>query len=497
MKKLEVLAFTIITAICSPCFSEDRPATVLIVTADSLAESWKPFAEWKTRLGKSAKIVTVEQIAKNYKGDDVQQKIRACCLEYINKHGTRWVVLGGDSQPGGKGLVPDRDTRHNRHRDIPTDIYYISEGNWDANKDGIYGDWKQDRKTASYTNPKASIGRVPVRTAKDVSAYTAKIIGYETKYPTSDFATKFIYTCPERGAYPKLGTSKDLLSKNWKEGKLMQWFASKTPWDKAAPGDYDLSPDNWVKTINNKTAGKLHMHGHGFLPLWVLEKRQKATAKHVKKLTNENACLTMTTVSCFTGHFDSQTDPCITESMLRHPKGGAVLVIAPSREGTPVFHNPARDFRLMVTQGKMDGTTETMTLFWKYALAGNLSAGEAFGAAKAEIADDAKKTAGYHFVQCELVLLGDPTLDLRAKSPVTPSIDVLKSLSKGNQTVKIKTNAPGAVICLWKGAEVYKVASANNKGAADIEIDCKTGGKLLVTVSGPNLNASLKAIEIK
>ena len=50
MKKLAVLALIIITAICPPCFSGDRPATVLIVTADALAESWKPFAQWKTRL---------------------------------------------------------------------------------------------------------------------------------------------------------------------------------------------------------------------------------------------------------------------------------------------------------------------------------------------------------------------------------------------------------------------------------------------------------------
>jgi len=277
----------------------------------------------------------------------------------------------------------------------------------------------------------------------------------------------------------------------------MHWFASKTPWDKNEPGDYQLSPVNWVKTINNKTAGKLHMHGHGFLTMWILEKRQKATATHVKKLTNQNAYLTMTTVSCFTGQFDSKSDPCITESILRHPKGGAVLVIAPSREGTPVFHNPRRDFQLMVTQGKMDGTTETMTLFWKYALAGNLSAGKAFSAAKAEIADDAKKTPGYHFVQCELVLLGDPTIDLRAKPPVTPKVNIMKSMPKGRQTVKIETDAPGAVICLWKGDEVYEVTNADKKGAADIEVHCKTGGKLLVTVSGPNWNASLKAIEIE
>ena len=53
-----------------------------------------------------------DAIKKQYKGKDVQQQIRACVLDHIDHHSTKWVVLGGDSGPGGKGLVPDRDTRH-------------------------------------------------------------------------------------------------------------------------------------------------------------------------------------------------------------------------------------------------------------------------------------------------------------------------------------------------------------------------------------------------
>jgi hypothetical protein len=465
---------------------------VLLIAPDDLAEAWAPLADWKTRLGKRTKILTITQIEEEYQGDDIQQKIRNCCLEHIDLHGTKWIILGGDSRPDGSGGVPDRDTKHAnsfvQHADIPTDVYYVSELDWDANDDGVYGEWGVDADAIAYTNPQATIGRIPVRTVEDVAAYTAKVIGYESRYPTDEFAWQFVYTCPERGAYPKLRTSRNLLADAWQQGSLFDFFAHRTPWDVDSPGDFALSPEHWIELINGKTVGKIHMHGHGFLPLWALESPQGAvTATHVEKLTNEDAYLAITTVSCFTGQFDGEEDPCITESMLRHPLGGAVLIIAPARAGVPAFHDPARDFPLMMSEGKMDGTTETMTLFWKYALTENMTAGEAFRAAKIELTDDAEKTSIYHFVQCELNLLGDPTLDIRAKTPATPLLEIPESIEVGPQTLSINTGQ-SATVCLWKGDEVYQVVETY-KGFATVEIEPLTGGRIFATVSGPNLNA--------
>ena len=149
-----------------------RPATVLLVTSDELADAWDDFADWKTAQGKSTKIVTIAELTKDIAGDDIQQKIRAGVLRSIDEDGTRWVILGGDSLPGGKGHVPDRDTRHRGfgYADIPTDLYYLSRKDCDANDDGIYGDWNDDREAFEYTHPRAVIGRIPVRTPADVAA---------------------------------------------------------------------------------------------------------------------------------------------------------------------------------------------------------------------------------------------------------------------------------------------------------------------------------------
>lgn len=479
--------------------AEPRPATVLLVTSEALANSWAEFAAWKTKLGKATKIVTVEEIAKNYQGKDVQQKIRACVLEHVDKHGTRWVILGGDSLPGGKGHVPDRDTRHALlgYADIPTDIYYISSKDWDANGDGIYGDWGNDGKQIAYTNPKAVIGRIPLRTPADVKAYTDKVIAYESRYPRGNFGKRLVYTCPITMAYPKLKTSQKEVMADWTKGEVLQFFANeKTPWDRTKPGDFELSPANWIGLINGREAGKWHMHGHGLLPVWVLDKNKVIDSRTVKALQNADAYPVITTVSCFTGQFDGKKDPSIVESMLRQPAGGAIAVIAPSREGVPIFAN-RNDLKKMVTEGKMDGTTTTMTRFWTNGLAKDLTLGEAFAAAKQAMTADARKHPGYHWCQCELNLLGDPTLGIRARPPITPNLKAPGELKTGKQTFELATGVPGATVCLWAQPGVYQVVKADRSGNASVTIAPSTTGKLIVTVSGPSVNAVSAEVPIK
>ena len=388
---------------------------VLLVTSEALKSAWKPFVDWKGKHGKLVKVITVDEISGGFEGPDVQEKIRKCVRQHITKYNTRWVILGGDSLPGGKGHVPDRDTVHQtmwgKDEDIPTDIYYLSPTNWDADGDGVYGEFKDDRSAISYPDGSVGLGRIPVRTVADVKAYTDKVISYESRYPKGDFGKNFIYTCEVKSAYAKVMRSwDDHVSKVLQGGKMSRYFSHKTPWDKEKPGDFQLSPENWMKMINSKQAGKYHFHGHGLLHCWVLEDKKIFTAKHVSQLTNKDAYPVITTVSCFTGHYDAEKDPCISESMLRVPNAGAVAIVAPCREGKPHFLNPHQDFPLMMKQGKMDGTTTTMTLFWEKGIGQNLTAGEALMKTKADLAEKGEVSANFHMCISELNLLGDPTL---------------------------------------------------------------------------------------
>ena len=275
-----------------PALTKNGSATVLLITAAEIAGAWKPFAAWKTQNGKATKIVTVSQISKQYKAGNIHEKIRLCVRDHIDNHGTRWVILGGDALPGGKGLVPGGHTTvHSREpRGIPTDIVYLSKTNWDADGDGIYGEWRDDRKAISYPDGSVGLGRIPVRTAGDVAAFTDKVIAYESRYPTDKFAKQMIYTCTDSPAYPKVRNSWDgYVSKVWKDGKVGRFFSKETPWDKKGqPGSHDLTAENLIALINGKTTGKMHIHGHGHLPAWVLE-RSRFTAQHVTQLKNDGA----------------------------------------------------------------------------------------------------------------------------------------------------------------------------------------------------------------
>jgi len=482
----------------SPSRAKSAKAIVLLITGDKIAAAWKPFARWKTRAGKATKIVTVQKIARDYEGGNIQEKIRRCVRDHIDHHGTRWVVLGGDSLPGGKGLVPGGHlTVHAQEpAGIPTDIVYLSKTNWDADGDGVYGEWKDDRSAISYPDGSVGLGRVPVRTAADVAAFTDKVIAYESRYPTTDFAKQMIYTCTVGGAYPKVRNSWDgYVSKVWKGGRVGRFFSQETPWDKAGqPGSHQLSGENLTALINGKTTSKLHIHGHGHLPAWVLE-RSSFSAKHVAQLKNDGAYPLITTVSCNTGEYDSRTDPSIVELMIRQPKAGSVAVVAPIRTGRPHFHSPS-DFRLMVTQGKLDGTTQTMTRYWSGGLGAGLTTGEALMKAKFEMTADARKTAGYHLCICELNLLGDPTLDMRANTPRTVKLEVPKTIGTGQQAIEISTNAPGCTVCVWKGEEVYLVAQADEGGKAKLKIAPTSAGDVLVTASGASLNTATATITV-
>lgn len=483
--------------------SAAEPATVLLITSSELKPAWEPFSQWKSASGLNTKIITIDEISKNSAKGDIQEKIRLTVREHIDKHGTKFVILGGDSLPGGGGHVPDRDTVHQtmwgKNNDIPTDIYYISPTNWDADGDGIYGEWKDDKAAITYPDGSVGLGRIPMRTKEDVINYTKKVVAYESKYPTKgDFATKLGYLCAVPQAQPKLKTSWEKhMAKTWKGGSSYRFYTNETPWDKDGAGSFALSPTNFTDLVNKGDTGKFHIHGHGLWDCWVFERHQKFTANHVSKLSNKGMYPMITTVSCFTGQYDSPKDPCISESMLRQPGAGAVLIVSPCREGKPHFVNPREGFRKMSQEGLMDGTTRTMTRFWETGLTKNLTAGVSLMNVKAEMVEKAKQSPNLHMCLCELNLLGDPTLSMRAVTPKTPVLTIPKTFPIKGGDLTVDSNSPGANVCIWKDGEVFHTTKLDKNGKAKFKIKPMSIGVLRVTITAPNLNTVSRGMELE
>jgi len=494
---LAVLAGSALSAqATSVAVPADAPATVLLITSAELAPSWVPFAEWKTRHGKATKIVTVAAIDTGYEGATIQDKIRHCVRQHIEERGTRWVVLGGDGSAKGPSVVPGGPTTvHAQERKgIPTDIVYLSPTSWDADGDGILGEWQDDRDAITYPDGSVGLGRIPVRTAEQVAAFTDKVMDYDARYPTDGFGQRMVYTCTDRPAYAKVRRSwDDHVSKAW-GGTVERFFNDETPWDGDVPGSHDLSPDNVVAMLNERRVGKLHIHGHGMLPFWVLE-GGTLTAEHVQRLDHAGAYPLITTVSCFTGEYDHPDDPSIVESMLRQPHGGSVAIVAPVRTGKPHLHERA-DFARMMRDGKLDGTTMTMTRYWEKGIGEGMTTGEALMAAKGAMLDDALRTAGYHLCICELNLLGDPTLDFRGGALAQPELRIPTDIAVGTRGIAIATGVAGATVCLWQGETLYVTAQADDDGVATLDCTFDTAGAVSVGVSGRDVNCATTTFQV-
>ncbi len=477
-------------------FAPTRDAALLLITSASLQEAWVPFAEWKTQQGKATALITIDEITEHYKAESVREAIRLCVRDHIENRGTRWVLLGGDSVGDG-GLVPGGHTTFHAQepQGIPTDIVYLSPTDWDADGDGVHGEWGEDDDAITYPDGSVGLGRVPVRTSADVEAYTQKVIAYESAYPEGAFATTMVYTCTDTPAYPKVRASWDRhVSRAW-AGEAHRYFNTETPWDEeGAPGSHDLSDQNFVGLINERSAGKLHVHGHGLLDRWILE-RSAFMADDVHHLKNAGAYPLITTVSCNTGEYDSPRDPSIVELMLRTPDAGSVAIVAPVRTGKPHFHKRS-DFRLMVTEGKLDGTTMTMTRYWELGLGESLTTGEALMRSKSTLAGDAATSPNYHLCLCEINLLGDPTLPMRPEPARTPTLEVPARLTPGVREFTVSTDAPGATVCVWLAGDVYEVVQADGSGDARLTVEAESTGDMLVTVSGPSLNTVTRAIRV-
>jgi hypothetical protein len=294
-----------------------------------------------------------------------------------------------------------------------------------------------------------------------------------------------LFTCTESMATAKVRASWDKhISKAW-TGAVERYF----------PDSQEPSVSRVQAALAGGDASKVHIHGHGTIGAWQLADAD-LTKKHVAEMSSTNFYPLITTVSCNTGEYDSQRDPSIVESMLRAPNAGSVAIVAPIRTGKMHLHDMSRDFNLMIKKGKLDGTTTVMTSYWLHGLGKQRTTGEALMLAKADLVEDARKTAGYHLCICELNLLGDPTLDFRASVPRHPTVNAPESIQTGQQIVEVKTDAPGATVSFRQGAELLRVREATADGVARFDVNITSSKPIDVTVSGANLNTNTVKVSV-
>ena len=188
----------------------------VIVTQPSYVSTFQALADWKTKKGVPAEIVTTDWIYANYSGYDDAEKVRNFIQDAYQNWGTIWVLLGGDTN-----VVPERIAwamdceagYYPGENDIRCDLYFSDmDGTWDANGNHIYGE--VDDSVDMY--PDVFVGRASCSDQTKALALVNKLLTYEMNPPT-DYTTKMLF-CAEilwSNPYTNSGLAKDLIDEKY------------------------------------------------------------------------------------------------------------------------------------------------------------------------------------------------------------------------------------------------------------------------------------------
>jgi hypothetical protein len=92
----------------------------------------------------------------------------------------------------------------------------------------------------------------------------------------------------------------------------------------------------------------------------------------------------------------------------------------------------------------------------------------------------------WRWLQFGLNLMGDPELSVYTEDPETFTVTHSSFTTIGPQTFSVATGVPEALVCFYKGTEVYAYGKASQEGIFSADINPSTFGVMYVTVSRYN-----------
>lgn len=326
----------------------------LIITKNSLKESFEPLRIWKTQKGVYTKIITVEEIDSIYANawNTQQLRIKQCIKHFYDSFNTEWVLLGGDET-----IIPavmayteinelntEGDTIHSEKEYIPADLFYACFGDygefdWNANGNNIIGELVDNVDM----NPLISLSRLPIRTKQHADTYIEKLLHYEQE-PTIRTASMLL--CAQRldttgsiTEHSDAHIASDVMKNNhimpyW-DGEVVRFYDTGTDF----PGNenYDLSNTNLTVQLSSNKYNMVHFMTHGDRTCWRMEHNSSYCTDNVVDLTNNNPFFVFTT-ACHTNAFDL-SEPCLSEAFIRKKTGGAIAYWGGSRYGWRNYSN--------------------------------------------------------------------------------------------------------------------------------------------------------------
>lgn len=443
----------------------------LIVCDSDHAASLQPLADWKTKKGVRAEIVTTDWIYANYSGEsngDYRDRIRHCIKDYWQNRGTVYALLAGDSNtvPYRAAFVMYSDAGNA----IPADLYYSDlDGNWNADGDSRFGEYPAD-DIDMYAD--VYVGRASIDSTSEADLFIGKILQYEGEdsQPAlpADYQLDMLFMASRLDGQTDCAQLKDRIDQ--------ESVPSRFDIEKLYERNGNLNVATAVAAMDE---GKniINHGGHGedammqvgsewLYPghMWGLDNGPRLTG-------------ILYSVGCYCGNFTYGS--CIGEAFTTASNGGGDF-IGNSRYGWYYVGNPTGGL-----SSRFDRYFFISLLHTSY---NHYHLGEAFGEGRNYGVGVAKGDDHERYCLYELNLLGDPEKPIYKYNPEQLECSHPATLPTGSSEFSVHveaggSNVNGATVCLWKGDEVYSVGETSYSGNVTFYPNPATEGTMYVTAT--------------
>ncbi len=479
-----------------PLYEGLVPDYIIITSRDAynggIKSEFERLADWKNKKGVPTLIAYTEDIAQNYQGVDLQEKIRNYLKDmYVEWASGLFVLLGGDIN-----IVPARNGFEESGQQV-TDLYYgdvfksgYTNYNWNSNGDCNFTDIEGGSIATEHI-----IGRAPVENSTEAQVFVNKILTYErlknNDVPVSnpDYVQNVLLLAAHAG------TSDDFTSQKYWMGPAylnnIPDYIQGTTWriyddynaqialDNDYEGNEELCNQAVVNALNNSgnfIYGNFHIvahidHGNPYrIGTSDRHKQESLTFIEAGDLTNTSYFQILFTAACDPNQFQKD---CFGERYLNNPNGGGVAFIGNTGSGS--FGDQNQVFYLFNSIYNIGGLYD-----YGYYL------GNAFSSARDIMPYDLKRK--------KLNLLGDPEMPIWTATPTTMNFASNPVFNSTTNTVTATIGGLTAgvelTLCVYKENEVIAFATVTTTGAQQvfsiINVNPNTSGNLYVTATAHN-----------
>ena len=445
----------------------------VIITHPDYVTQANTLANWKTRKGIPATVITTTEIQAQYTGDDLQHEIRMF-LHEARDNGVEFALIFGDDDK-----VAGRDVKISAggYNEYPPVDYYWSDLNdtaptadrWDSNNNNVWGEYNIDQM--SYT-PAIFTGRASVNTAAEANTFVNKVLAYE-QVSLSDEPTT-------AAREMRIGYSTSMLWPGCYGSAGAQIISGYIPGSWSQDKRYESNGTNsWSATNSMFNAGPHHVYvaAHGNEQSFGVP-GGSFTNSNIMALTNISSAgglpAIWNSISCLIGHLDGTE--CMLDAWTSNANGGG-FGGACARYG---WGNPS-------SPGNGDSEILCQKIYYAHFVSGQSTLGAMHFMGRYSICPPSN--AYRHWCIMEYNLFGCPELPLWTVSPAQLSASHPSTFSGGSFTVTVTAGGSpvnGARVTLYKGtsfetADVYLVATTNSSGQATFTPTPGSTGTMYVT----------------